>query len=131
LRSNLNFGHTIGHLIETHSGYGKYLHGEAVGAGMCFAAFVSWRWNELPEKDWELIRVSLCKILTPIKLSKLDYEMFNNLILHDKKSKKHAVNFILLKKLGESFIRKGTSVKSLWDEFIQFTKNFPEIIQIV
>jgi len=131
LRANLNFGHTLGHLIETHSGYGKYLHGEAVGAGMCFAAFVSWRWNELPESDWEHIRISLGKILTPIKLSKIDYQTFKNLLLHDKKSKKHAVNFIMLKKLGVSFIRSETSVNSLWDEFIQFTKKFPEIIEIV
>ena len=52
LRAILNFGHTLGHLIETHAGYGTYLHGEAVGAGMCFAAFVSWHCNELSEKDW-------------------------------------------------------------------------------
>ena len=130
LRANLNFGHTIGHLIETHSGYGKYLHGEAVGAGMCFASFVSWRWKELPLEDWELIRYSLGKIITPIKLAKIDYKIFRDLILHDKKVKKNSVNFIMLKKLGESFIREGTSVESLWNELKKFAKNFPEIIEI-
>ena len=130
LRSNLNFGHTLGHLIETHTGYGKYLHGEAVCAGMCFAAFVSWRWKELSKNDWELIRISLGKVLTPIKLDKLDYKSFRKLILHDKKSKKHVVNFVMLKKLGESFINYGTSVESLWNEFKEFTKHFPNIIKI-
>jgi len=130
LRANLNFGHTLGHLIETHSGYGAYLHGEAVGVGMCFASFVSWRWEELPIDDWELIRVSLEKIITPIKLTKLDFEMFRNLILHDKKSQKKSINFIMLKKLGESFIREETSVESLWKELNKFKKCFPEIIEI-
>jgi len=130
LRANLNFGHTLGHLIETHSGYGKYLHGEAVGVGMCFASFVSWRWKELPLEDWEFIRNSLGKIITPIKLARIDYKMFRDLILHDKKAKKKSVNFIMLKKLGESFIREGTSVESLWNELKNFAKNFPEIIEI-
>ena len=130
LRANLNFGHTIGHFIETHSGYGKYLHGEAVGAGMCFASFVSWRWKELSLEDWDLIRVSLEKIITPIKLNKQDYKIFRDLILHDKKSQKNSVNFIMLKNLGESFIREATSVESLWNELKQFTKSFPKIIEM-
>ena len=130
LRANLNFGHTLGHLIETHAGYGMYLHGEAVGAGMCFAAFVSWRWNELAENEWELIRNSLGQFLQPVKLANLDFEIFRDLILHDKKANKQAVNFILLKKLGESFIQQETSVEKLWDEFRQFTAKFPEIVEL-
>jgi len=97
LRANLNFGHTLGHLIETHAGYGKYLHGEAVGTGMLFAAFVSWRWNELAQNEWDLICSSLTQNLLSVKLVKLDYDTFRNLILHDKKAQKQAVNFILLK----------------------------------
>ena len=130
LRANLNFGHTLGHLIETHAGYGMYLHGEAVGAGMCFAAFVSWRWNELAENEWELIRNSLGQFLQPVKLANLDFEIFRDLILHDKKANKQAVNFILLKKLGESFIQQETSVEKLWEEFKLFTTKFPEIVEL-
>ena len=130
LRANLNFGHTLGHLIETHCGYGKYLHGEAVGAGMCFAAFVSWNWGILPKNDWEIIRNSLGHFLNPLKLKSIDFELFRNLILHDKKAQKQAVNFILLKKLGVSFIQQETSVEKLWDEFKQFTAKYPEIIEL-
>ena len=129
LRANLNFGHTLGHLIETHSGYGKYLHGEAVAAGMCFASFVSWRWKELPEDDWEIIINSLSKIVEPIRLTKLNKKNFHDLILHDKKSQNNAVNFIMLKKIGESFIKQGTSIESLWVEFRQFTKSYPKIVE--
>ena len=130
LRAMLNFGHTLGHLIETHTGYGKYLHGEAVGAGMCFAAFVSWRHNKLSEKDWKRIYGYLRKILTPIILHSLDLELFRDLILHDKKSQNQAVNFIMLKKLGESYIQQETSVKQLWNEFNEFTELYPEFVEL-
>ena len=130
LRANLNFGHTLGHLIETHSGYGKYLHGEAVGAGMCFATFVSWRWKHLSKKESELIIDGLRNFLIPIKIVKLDYNIFHDLILHDKKSKRETVNFIMLRKLGESFIKERISVENLWNEFQQFTKNFSEIVEL-
>ena len=130
IRATLNFGHTLGHLIETHAGYGKYLHGEAVGVGMFFAAFVSWRCNELVEDDWTRIKSYLSQILTPIKLPPLDQNLFREMILHDKKSQKQSVNFIMLRKLGESFIRKGTSVEMLWNDFKIFAENFPEFVEI-
>ena len=130
IRATLNFGHTLGHLIETHAGYGKYLHGEAVGVGMFFAAFVSWRCNELSEDDWRHIKNYLSQIITPIKLPTLDQDLFREIILHDKKSQKQAVNFIMLRKLGDSFIKKETPVKMLWNEFKEFTGKFPEILEI-
>ena len=130
IRATLNFGHTLGHLIETHAGFGKYLHGEAVGVGMFFASFVSWRCNEMMEDEWMRINNFLSQILTPIQLPALDQNQFKEMILHDKKSQKHSVNFIMLKKLGKSFIRKETPVEMLWNEFKEFTKKFPEIIKI-
>ena len=130
LRAILNFGHTLGHLIETHAGYGTYLHGEAVGAGICFATFVSWQWDELSEKDWENISSYLRKIMTPIVLHSMDKEVFRDLILHDKKSQKQAVNFVMLKKLGESFIQQKTPVDKLWDEFKKFTVQHPEFVEL-
>ncbi|MED5516128.1 MAG: 3-dehydroquinate synthase [SAR324 cluster bacterium] len=130
LRANLNFGHTLGHLIETHTGYGKYLHGEAVGAGMLFAAFVSWRRNELTLNEWNLIRSALTQYLMPLKLLKMDFDTFRNLILHDKKAQKQAVNFVLLNKLGKSFILQEISVKILWEEFKLFVQRYPGIISL-
>ena len=51
IRATLNLGHTFGHAIEAHQGYGKWLHGEAVGAGMMMAADLSKRLGYLTEKD--------------------------------------------------------------------------------
>ena len=130
IRATLNFGHTLGHLIETHAGFGKYLHGEAVGIGMFFASFVSWRCNEMMENEWMRINNFLSQILTPIQLPPLDQNLFREMILHDKKSQNHSVNFIMLKKLGKSFIKKETPVEMLWNELKEFTKKFPEIIKI-
>ncbi len=130
LRANLNFGHTLGHLIETHAGYGKYLHGEAVGAGMLFATFVSWRRNEITLNEWDLISSALTQYLMPLKLLKMDFDTFRNLILHDKKAQKKAVNFILLNKLGKSFILPEMSVEILWEEFNLFVEEYPGIIRL-
>ena len=130
LRANLNFGHTLGHLIETHAGYGKYLHGEAVGAGMLFATFVSWRRNEITLNEWDLISSALTQYLMPLKLLKMDFDTFRTLILHDKKAQKQAVNFILLNKLGKSFILPEMSVEILWEEFNLFVKEYPGIIRL-
>jgi len=128
LRANLNFGHTLGHLIETHAGYGRYLHGEAVGIGMLFSAFVSWRWEILSQKDWDLICSSLIKNVKKLRIKNIDFDTFKNLILHDKKAQKQAVNFILLKQLGKSFIMPETSIEKLWVEFNLFLKKFPKLI---
>ncbi|MFL2739055.1 MAG: 3-dehydroquinate synthase [bacterium] len=130
LRANLNFGHTLGHLIETHAGYGKYLHGEAVGAGMLFATFVSWRRNEITLNEWDLISSALTQYLMPLKLLKMDFDTFRILILHDKKAQKQAVNFILLNKLGKSFIFPEMSVEILWEEFNLFVQEYPGIIRL-
>ena len=130
LRANLNFGHTLGHLIETHAGYGKYLHGEAVGAGMLFATFVSWRRNEITLNEWDLISSALTQYLMPLKLLKMDFDTFRNLILHDKKAQKQAVNFILLNKLGKRFILPEMSVEILWEEFNLFVQEYPGIIRL-
>ena len=51
LRKILNFGHTIGHALETSAGYGTYLHGEAVAIGMVAAAQISCRYSGLSELD--------------------------------------------------------------------------------
>ena len=104
------------------------LAGPAVG--MFFAEFVPWRCNELVEDNWTRIKSYLTQILTTIKLPPLDQSLFREIILHDKKSQKQSVNFIMLRKLGESFIRKGTSVEILWNEFKEFKEKFPEFIEI-
>ena len=125
LRATLNFGHTLGHLIETHAGYGQWLHGEAVGTGMLFATYVSWQEGHLTEENYQRIRDFLLPLLPEVTLPQLDAMAFRALLLHDKKAENQAVNFILLRSLGECFIQRQMSVETLWKHFGRFLETFP------
>ena len=65
VRALLNFGHTFGHAIETGAGYGAWLHGEAVAAGMVLAARLSARVYGLPERDVARIAALLAAACDP------------------------------------------------------------------
>ena len=130
VRATLNFGHTLGHLIETHSGYGNCLHGEAVGTGMLFAAYVSWNEKLLDSPSWEMIKVFLETKLCPVKLPPLDFQTFSNLLLHDKKASREAVNFILLRDLGDCFIQKEMPLEFIWNHFGLFCSEFPDLCRV-
>ena len=71
-RALLNFGHTFGHVIETHEGYGKWLHGEAVAAGMVQAAQLSQQMGWISEQDVQRISEVLKAAQLPIKPPSID-----------------------------------------------------------
>ncbi|MGK5095244.1 3-dehydroquinate synthase [Deltaproteobacteria bacterium TL4] len=129
LRATLNFGHTLGHLLETHTGYTQYLHGEAVGVGMFFAAFVSRQLDFLAQGDFEKVRSCLQPYLVSQPLPALNQERFQSLILHDKKAQDQTVNFILLKQRGECFIYPNMSPTRLWTLFGEFQKAYPRVFK--
>ncbi len=68
LRAILNFGHTIGHAIENSSGYGKYLHGEAIAIGQVAAANLSRQMLGLPTHDVERIEKLLVQAGLPTRI---------------------------------------------------------------
>jgi 3-dehydroquinate synthase len=107
MRRYLNFGHTLGHAIETHSDY-SFSHGEAVSVGMVAAAFLSERMNYLPAKDRERI-TSLVETLGLPHLIPGDFstEGILSRLKVDKKKTGEKVNFVLLKKLGMPFMNGG------------------------
>ena len=65
-RALLNLGHTFGHAIETGMGYGTWLHGEAVGAGMCLAADLSHRLGWLAAADLARARALIAAAGLPV-----------------------------------------------------------------
>jgi len=131
LRATLNFGHTLGHLIETHTHYKKYLHGEAVGVGMLYAAFVSREYAILAPEVFKRISDFLLPLLNPVVLPEINQELFVDLILHDKKSKDGCISFVLLKDLGVCIVRPKVSPIVLWDYFVDFVRTFPSICNVV
>lgn len=104
-RALLNFGHTFGHAIETGSGYGSWLHGEAVAAGMVMAADLSQRMGWLSREDvsrvTEILRRARLPVCGPDTLS---VERYLELMAVDKKVQAGKMRLVLLRKLGEAFV---------------------------
>lgn len=104
VRALLNFGHTFGHVIETHEGYGNWLHGEAVAAGMVQAAELSQRMGWLTVEDVARIKRILTLANLPIIPPRIDTQTALSLMGHDKKVKHGQIRLILLKSLGQAVL---------------------------
>jgi 3-dehydroquinate synthase len=103
LRAILNFGHTIGHAIENISGYGKYLHGEAISIGQDFAARLSERVLGLPASDAERIRCLLERagLPTKIRFNAAQKEKLLAAMKLDKKVSGGEIKFVLARQIGK------------------------------
>jgi 3-dehydroquinate synthase len=101
-RALLNFGHTFGHAIESGMGYGAWLHGEAVAAGMVVAAEVSLRMGRISATDAQRLRDLLVRAHLPVDAPALGYERWMALMARDKKVSAGAIRFILLDALGKA-----------------------------
>ncbi|WP_185850506.1 3-dehydroquinate synthase [Blattabacterium cuenoti] len=104
LRKILNFGHTIGHALESYfmNKKEKILHGMAIASGMIYESWISHKINDLSMIDYEEIQSSLSSFY-PKKyiLSDLDVEKLFIIMEHDKKNEKNKIQFSLIKKIGE------------------------------
>lgn len=105
LRKILNFGHTIGHAIESHCLTTDYplLHGEAVALGMAAALWLSVKLCGLDEKVLQDFEKQLPMLLSEaeIMLSEADIEPILGYLAHDKKNKDDKAQFVLLESLGK------------------------------
>jgi 3-dehydroquinate synthase len=108
LRKSLNFGHTLGHAIESYfledPEKQKLLHGEAVAAGMVLAAFLSSKLEGFPIQKRDEIRNSIHAMYGRISISIEDQEKIIDLLKYDKKNEGGKINFVLLRKIGEPVI---------------------------
>ncbi len=103
-RALLNFGHTFGHVIETHEGYGNWLHGEAVGVGMLQAVQLSQKLGWLSAQEVTYVTELLNKANLPIIPPNIDTATALDLMQHDKKVKSGKIRLILLKALGDAIL---------------------------
>jgi 3-dehydroquinate synthase len=103
LRAILNFGHTIGHAIENSSGYGKFLHGEAISIGQVAAAKLSHKILGLPSADAERIEKLFVQAELPVRIklnSAQGKKLFAAMKL-DKKVSAGEIKFVLAEKIGK------------------------------
>jgi 3-dehydroquinate synthase len=102
LREILNFGHTFGHAIETGLGYGKWLHGEAVGCGMVMAAELSAKLGLIDAGYARRIQSIVERAGLPIVGPRLGTSRYLELMRHDKKSRAGAIRFVLIEAPGRA-----------------------------
>ncbi|HKY02998.1 MAG TPA: 3-dehydroquinate synthase [Burkholderiales bacterium] len=107
-RALLNFGHTFGHAIEAGMGYGTWLHGEAVGAGMVMAAELSRRLGMIDEVASRRLRNLIERAGLPILGPDLGVERYLELMAVDKKAQAGQIRFVLLEALGQAAMRDAT-----------------------
>lgn len=104
-RALLNLGHTFGHAIETGLGYGSWLHGEAVAAGMCLAADLSARLGWLSRTDAERAIALIDDGGLPTQLpSQLGPEQMLALMAVDKKVQEGRIRLVLLEEIGRAVV---------------------------
>ena len=104
-RALLNLGHTFGHAIEASSGYGKWLHGEAVGTGMLMAADLSMRQGWINAQDLQRTEDIIDRAALPTRApAHMDYDHFIEHMSVDKKVRAGKINFVLLKAIGDAIV---------------------------
>lgn len=109
-RALLNFGHTIGHAIESYF-KGEYLHGEAVALGCVAEAYISWKSNMISMEDYYEVRDMFVPFNLPISIM-VDEKALDEImakLIKDKKNTKDSINMVLLKKIGKAVLATDVS----------------------
>jgi len=104
-RALLNLGHTFGHAIETGMGYGAWLHGEAVAAGMCLAADLSQRLGWLDADAWRRATALIARARLPVTPpTTLSTQRFLDLMAVDKKVLDGNLRLVLIQGIGKALV---------------------------
>ena len=105
-RMLLNFGHTLGHAVEKYFDYKSYSHGEAVAIGMLHITRKTEKLKITEEGTSNLIENVLKRFELPYITPKMERKVLESATLLDKKNSGDSINLVLIKKLGEGFIKK-------------------------
>lgn len=118
IRAILNLGHTFGHAIETAQGYGNWLHGEAVAAGMVMAADLSLRMGNINKDEFERIIKLLENANLPMKApADMTPEQFVQLMGVDKKVLDGRLRLVLLESMGKAIVTSDINTDLLMQTF--------------
>jgi len=114
VRAHLNFGHTFGHAIERLQGYGEWLHGEAVAAGMVMAARLSVRRGNLESAVVDQLLSFQQQVGLPVKPpAGLTAADFLDAMASDKKVTAGKIRYILLNQLGEACVAEDVTLDDI------------------
>lgn len=120
-RALLNLGHTFAHAIEQNLGYGRWLHGEAVGVGLILAANLSVATDRLSTSDAERIYKLIQKSNLPTELpNELKYDKLLSAMQGDKKVLANKLRFVLLSAIGRAEITQDITAAQIKTLFVQY-----------
>jgi 3-dehydroquinate synthase len=122
-RALLNFGHTFGHAIEAAQGYGEWLHGEAVGAGMVCAARLSERVTGLDVSQTARLVALVARAGLPTSPPRIAPSRWLELMQRDKKVQAGALRFVLLERLGQAVVRGDVAHADVTDVLTRMTRD--------
>ena len=122
IRKALNFGHTLGHAIESYFLTTKtpLLHGEAIAIGMVMEAFISKEKKLLSSAEFEEIKTVLSSIYDTVNIDKIAQKSSIEMLIHDKKNEFGNVQFTLLNSIGEFIINQSVDNELIEDSFLAY-----------
>jgi 3-dehydroquinate synthase len=110
-RAILNYGHTFCHAIEQVSGYGQFLHGEAVAIGMICASRLAEDLGHVDATLTQRQRQLLIRLALPVALPQLDENALLTAMQHDKKTEDGKLRFVLPRQIGHVELISGVEVE--------------------
>jgi 3-dehydroquinate synthase len=125
IRKKLNFGHTMGHAIESYllDSNTPTLHGFAIAKGMIIESFIAKKENLLSENYFQEIKTVLANKFKAYLNFKIDSKSIIKLMLSDKKNTKNTINFSLPIKIGEVTIDHEIELKKVESYLLEFFQN--------
>jgi 3-dehydroquinate synthase len=108
IRKALNFGHTLGHAIESHflETATPLLHGEAIAIGMILESYISVEKGLLSNAEFHQIKAVITSIFEQHQFSDTDIQITQELLIHDKKNEYGKVQFALLEGIGKTALNQ-------------------------
>jgi 3-dehydroquinate synthase len=122
IRKALNFGHTLGHAIESHflETPTPLLHGEAIAVGMVLESYISKEKNLISENEYFEIKCTLLTVFEKHNFTQNDIEAILNLLIHDKKNEYGKVQFALINTIGANILNQNIDNETIINSFKEY-----------
>lgn len=124
IRKALNFGHTLGHAIETYflekPEKPNLLHGEAIAAGIILESYISYQKKLITQVEFVVIKTTIKTIFNTIQIEENEQESIMKLLIHDKKNEYGKVQFVLLNSIGNSTINQSVENELIIEAFNEY-----------
>ncbi len=124
IRKALNFGHTLGHAIESYflsnTDKNTLLHGEAIAAGMILESYLSWQKDLITESEYLKIKDTINQIFERVSFNDEDIIAIQELLIHDKKNEYGTIQFALLDSIGKIKINQTAEKELITLAFLNY-----------